>query len=247
MEKNKKEAIKKAIAISVLILLITIVGFITIKYEIEGETNLPFKLSKIMIISTADGIAKDEQTISITQSNDLYFYIEKNQNYNEESMIENVSIENIKIMSAPKKGKVEFYRPNNTNGLAYVYNDDFIIKNSITYSGDIQTSMQNLTISNQGGIISFRTCVREIGETTPNEENDSGYSNDGTLLKKAEITISDIRYNIGFDIVIELTDGKIYKAYVNKSLPLEDVENQGVKAVEKVDVENIIFKRVKVR
>ncbi len=247
MEKNKKEAIKKAIAISVLILLITIVGFITIKYEIEGETNLPFKLSKIMIISTADGIAKDEQTISITQSNDLYFYIEKNQNYNEESMIENVSIENIKIMSAPKKGKVEFYRPNNTNGLAYVYNDDFIIKNSITYSGDIQTSMQNLTISNQGGIISFRTCVREIGETTPNEENDSGYSNDGTLLKKAEITISDIRYNIGFDIVIELTDGKIYKAYVNMSLPLEDVENQGVKAVEKVDVENIIFKRVKVR
>ena len=247
MEKNKKEAIKKAIAISVLILLITIVGFITIKYEIEGETNLPFKLSKIMIISTADGIAKDEQTISITQSNDLYFYIEKNQNYNEESMIENVSIENIKIMSAPKKGKVEFYRPNNTNGLAYVYYDDFIIKNSITYSGDIQTSMQNLTISNQGGIISFRTCVREIGETTPNEENDSGYSNDGTLLKKAEITISDIRYNIGFDIVIELTDGKIYKAYVNMSLPLEDVENQGVKAVEKVDVENIIFKRVKVR
>ena len=247
MEKINKEAINKAIAISVLILLITIVGFITIKYEIEGETNLPFKLSKIMIISTADGIAKDEQTISITQSNDLYFYIEKNQNYNEESMIENVSIENIKIMSAPKKGKVEFYRPNNTNGLAYVYNDDFIIKNSITYSGDIQTSMQNLTISNQGGIISFRTCVREIGETTPNEENDSGYSNDGTLLKKAEITISDIRYNIGFDIVIELTDGKIYKAYVNMSLPLEDVENQGVKAVEKVDVENIIFKRVKVR
>ena len=250
MEENKKEAIKKAVAISVLILLIIVVGFIMIKYEIEGETNLPFGLSKIMIISTADGIAKDEQTISITQCNDIYLYIEKNQNNNSDSMIENVAIENIKIMSAPKKGKVAFYRPNNTNCLAYVYNDEFLLDDQITYSGDAQTNMQNLTISNQGGIISFRTCVIEVGEITINTENaekEVGYNNDGTLLQKAEIAMSDIRYNIGFDVVIELADGKIYKAYVNLSLPLEDVEKQGVQAVEKVDVENIVFKRVKVR
>ena len=112
MEENRKEAIKRAVAISILTLLIGVVGFIMIKYEIEGETNLPFKLSKIMIISTADAIEKDEQTMSITQCNDLYLTIEKNAEYKADSMIEKISIENIKIMSAPKKGKVAFYRPN---------------------------------------------------------------------------------------------------------------------------------------
>ncbi len=247
MDKNKKEAIKKAASISILFFFIVVVGFIMIKYEIEGEKNLPFKLNKIMIISTADGIAKDDQNISIVQANDLYFYIEKNENNNSENMIEQISIENIKIMSAPKKGKVAFYRPNNTEGTAYVYNDEFLLEDEIIYNGDTQTSMQNLTISNQGGIISFRTCVKEIGEIPINMEDEGrevGYNNDGTLLKKAQIVISDIKYNIGFDMYIKLTDGKTYKGYINISLPLEDVENNGVKSIEKVDMEDIIFKRL---
>ena len=128
-----------------------------------------------------------------------------------------------------------------------MYNDEFLLEDEIIYNGDTQTSMQNLTISNQGGIISFRTCVKEIGEIPINMEDEGrevGYNNDGTLLKKAQIVISDIKYNIGFDMYIKLTDGKTYKGYINISLPLEDVENNGVKSIEKVDIEDIIFKRL---
>lgn len=250
MEENRREAIKRAIAISILVLLIGVVGFIMIKYEIEGETNLPFKLSKIMIISTADAIEKDEQTMSITQCNDLYLTIEKNEEYKANSMIEKISIENIKIMSAPKKGKVAFYRPNNTDGLVYVYKDDYLLDGKIEYIGDSQTSLKNLTISNQGGMISFRTCVKEIGEiaiNTENSEKEVGYSNKGTLLKDAQIAVSDIRYNLGFDVFIELTDGKIYKGYINTTLPIEDVESNGVNGVEMVDLQNVVFKRIKIK
>lgn len=250
MEKNKKEVIKRAVAISVLVLLIVIVGFLMIKYEIEGETNLPFKLSKIMIVSTADGTEKDENTITITQCNDLYLTIEKNEEYKQESMIEKISIENIKVMSAPKKGRVAFYRPNNTEGLVYIYNKDLLLDGEIVYLGDSQTSLKNLTISNQGGMISFRSCVQEIGEiaiNTETEEKEVGYINHGTLLQDAKVTVGDIRYNIGFDVIIELADKKMYKGYVNLTLPVEDVENQGVKGVEKVDLEKVIFKRIKIK
>lgn len=250
MEKNKKEVIKRAVAISVLVLLIVIVGFLMIKYEIEGETNLPFKLSKIMIVSTADGTEKDENTITITQCNDLYLTIEKNEEYKQDSMIEKISIENIKVMSAPKKGRVAFYRPNNAEGLVYIYNKDLLLDGEIVYLGDSQTSLKNLTISNQGGMISFRSCVQEIGEiaiNTENEEKEVGYINQGTLLQDAKVTVADIRYNIGFDVIIELTDKKMYKGYVNLTLPMEDVENQGVKGVEKVDLEKVIFKRIKIK
>lgn len=247
MEENKKEVIKRAVAISILILLIGIVGFIMIKYEIEGEKNLPFKLSNIMIVSTADAVEKDEKTMSITQSNDLYLTIEKNEDYKKESMIESVSIENIKIMSSPKKGKVAFYRPNNVESkIVYTYNEDLRLDDKIIYSGDSQTDFKNLTISNQGGMITFRSCVQEVGEIEKSNE-DIGYINQGTLLKDAKITVSDIRYNIGFDIFIKLTDGKTYKGYVNTTLPIEDVESNGVKGVEKVNLEDIVFKRIKIK
>ena len=43
------------IAIATVILIFIIVGMIMIKYEVEGDKNMPFNLSKIMIVSTAEG------------------------------------------------------------------------------------------------------------------------------------------------------------------------------------------------
>ncbi len=250
MDEGKKRAVKKAIIILTLTLLIVAVGFFMIKYEIEGETLMPFKLTKIMVISTADGTLKNDETITVTQCNDLYISIEKNNEYTSKSKIDNIHIENIKVMSEPQRGHVEFYRPSPEGNSVYVYNEDLKLNGSITYSGDSQTSLKELTISNQGGTISFRSCVRDIGEIAVNAEESGkeiGYSNDGTLLEKAQITIPEIRYNIGFDIIIELTDGKMYKGYVNISLPIEDVEKNGVRGVEQADIEKVIFKRIKIK
>ena len=52
---------------------------------------------------------------------------------------------------------------------------------------------------------------------------------------------------MGFDMIIVLEDGKMYKGYINLSLPMEDVEKGGVKGVEKADVNDVIFKRIKIK
>ncbi len=34
-------------------------GLIILKYNVEGETNMPFKLGKVMIVSSSEGVDKD--------------------------------------------------------------------------------------------------------------------------------------------------------------------------------------------
>lgn len=224
-----------------------------IKYEIEGETNLPFKLSNIMVISTADGISseKTENTdeLEIVQSNDIYLVIEKNEDYNKQEMLKNVSIENITVLSRPMKGNVVFYRPNNEGQLVYDYKEDLLIENSIKYTAAATTDLRTLSVSNQGGRIGFRTCIKDITtykpEDTAEEQTTTGLNNDSALLQKAQISINEIKYNVGFDIILELADGKKYKGYVNTTLPIEDIDKERVSGVEMVNVEKVIFKRVK--
>ena len=60
-ESRKKEIIKAFVAITCIILVIIVVGLINFKYNIEGETNMPFTLSKITIVSTAEGVENEEE------------------------------------------------------------------------------------------------------------------------------------------------------------------------------------------
>lgn len=245
MDEKKKETLIRAGMIIVLVILIAIVGTVMVKYEIEGETNLPFQLTNIMVISTADGVSNGTNQLEVVQSNDVYLTFEKNENYFGQEMIKQVSIENITILSKPVKGYVAFYRPSNEGNSVYQYQEDFLIENAITYESDTTTNLRSLSISNQGGTIGFRSCVEEITSYQVEDGQTTGMNNDSTLLQKAGIAINDIKYNIGFDIIIELESGKKYKGYVNTTLPKGDIEQERVSGVEKVNIENIIFKRVK--
>ena len=60
MQKNRRKKIIKSIVALLVATLITVVASIMIKYYVEGETNMPFNLSKIMIISNAQGISKED-------------------------------------------------------------------------------------------------------------------------------------------------------------------------------------------
>ena len=74
---------KKVFHICMIIVIITAVlfavGIIILRYQVEGETNLPFEISKISIISAVDGKDnKDEANkwnINVNQNNDVYIYI----------------------------------------------------------------------------------------------------------------------------------------------------------------------------
>ncbi len=107
MENRRKEKIKACIAIAIIVLAILTIGIISMKYYVEGELNMPFTLSKITIVSTAEGVenegTEEKWNLSIFQNNDIYFSIEKNEKIQDEAMIESISVENIQVTQAPQK------------------------------------------------------------------------------------------------------------------------------------------------
>ena len=92
METDKrKQTIKFYVAVTVLVLILIIIAIIMIKYEVEGEQNMPFKLSKIIVVSTAEGVEQQgtdkKWAFNIFQNNDIYFYIDKNNEYKSEKQM----------------------------------------------------------------------------------------------------------------------------------------------------------------
>lgn len=49
-----KSVIRFFIVVFVLTLFITIVCLLMLKYSVEGESNMPFELSQLIIVSTAE-------------------------------------------------------------------------------------------------------------------------------------------------------------------------------------------------
>ena len=101
---KRKETIKLIVAITILALLLLFVVIMMIKYEVEGETNMPYQLSKIVIIGTVEGVettekSKEKWNFDIYQNNDVYFYIDQNAaSVKENELIKSVKISNIQII-----------------------------------------------------------------------------------------------------------------------------------------------------
>ena len=60
MNKIFKEKIKKAIVLLAIIIAFGTTLAVMLKYKTEGETNMPFKLKKIMVVSSAEATSKTE-------------------------------------------------------------------------------------------------------------------------------------------------------------------------------------------
>ena len=71
------------VLVVIVMILLFIVGIVVLKYNVEGETNMPFHLSKISIISSSEGKDKESTdskwAFDLYQSNDIYIYIDKNE------------------------------------------------------------------------------------------------------------------------------------------------------------------------
>ena len=101
--------------------------------------------------------------------------------------------------------------------------------------------IKTMQISNQGGIIAFRCSNDKVAEYISNEETIVH----NELLKKANISNEQIKFNLKFDLTIILENGKEYKTAISMDLPVEDVVNYGTTSKEYVDMEQFIFKRIK--
>ena len=213
-----------------------------IRYEVEGETNLPFNLTKIIVVSTVDGLPHEEAGLSVAQSNDIYIHIEKNEDYSKEELITSITIDNIKVNTPPQMGNIVFYKPSNLDNSTYIYDKQFEINNKIDYIGEETTNLKTLSIANQGGTIAFRVSNQDI--TTYITDEAVSIINDSSLLNKIEINAKEIEFKISFDILIITGSNIAYKGTVHINLPLSNLQDERVVGVELPNVHDIVFKRV---
>ena len=245
-EDNIKRVIKACLSIALLAVILVIVVTIMMKYNVEGEKNMTFKLSKITIISTAEGIEDSQNDnnvkwkLNILQNNDLYFTISKNENYDKEDIIESVKIENIKIVSEPKVGEIKAYMPNSSDGRIYQYKDEYVITDKLEYFGSNTNNAKTLEIGNQGGNILMSFTNNGIGTYESND--DDTIKHDGSLISKLGKTKEDLNFSVSFDLVIKVTN-KSYRTNINLDLPCGDIIQEGTSTYEITDTDKFIFKR----
>lgn len=242
---TKQKSIYFSISFIVIIIVIAIVAIKLLQYNEEGEKNLPFLISKITVISTADGIEKEETQnkwdLSILQNNDIYIEIEKKENENRNDFFKKVTLENFKIIENPQKGEITFYQPTNDKDIIYEYREENKTNEKVEYAVGKNNNLKKLEITKDSGIVSFSACVNNLENYISNEETEIKY--DGSLLKKINVKEEEIKFKISFDLLIEMESNKEYKATFTLELPNGNIEAEGIVKKEITDFKDVIFKR----
>lgn len=243
---ERKKFLRKNIVIVIIAIIAIAVCSIILKYQVEGESNLPFQVSKIMLISNAYGIQQEETEnkwdLNLVQNNDIYIDILKNKNYSEEAIIDKVILENFEIEQKPQKGELVVYSSQSVENGVYHNEEQYQITDKLEYAGNEEKSdMQNLQISNQGGLILLRVVNQDLGQYTSNE--DVEIRHDGTLLGKVGITNEELTFTISFDLSIELKSEIGYKTRVTLKLPKGNLIQEGTTNAQISGTDELIFKR----
>lgn len=237
--------LKKSLFLLSLAIIIMIVVFIMAKYDAEGEKNLPFSISKILLVSTVDGQANDDSeniwNISIKQVNDIYMYINKTSETDE--TIKEIKLENFIIDEKPKIGELSLLRPTGELANLYTHSEQNYLNEGITYLGGVIDDMKSLEISNNGGILGFRFALNNIGTYISNENEEINY--DGRLLEKLGTKIEDIKFIVSYDVIITTSKDINYKGTISMEMPIESIITEGNSSIEITDFSDVIFKRIK--
>lgn len=241
----KKDIIKKCLFFSFLIIAITIVISIVVKYNVEGEKTLPYKLDKLLIISRLDTENNNDETnlwnINLNQNNNIFIYLSKTNNTNE--TIKEIKLENFKITSKPKIGNIKIYRPTGDLNNLYEYSKQDYLNSNITFEGSSVDTLKNLEIGNTGGMLGFRISLENFGNYISNNA-DEELIYDASLLQKAGVNLEDTKFSISFDILISLNSNITYKGTIDLNLPTENIIDDPESFIEITNFDNVVFKRI---
>ncbi len=237
---------RKNIIILVSAIIAIFVVSVILKYHVEGEDNLPFQVSKIMVISNAYGMQKENTEyhwdLDVIQNNDIYIDIVKNKNSEAQEIIDKIIFSDFEIESAPKKGKIVKYNPQSVDNGVYRNEEQYEISQKLEYIGSEEKSdIKNLQVSNQGGLVFLRIINQNLGNYSASETEEIRH--DGTLLEKIGITDDEIFFSISFDLSIELKSEKKYKARVTLEMPRGNLTKEGTTNYQIFGTEELVFKR----
>lgn len=245
MYRNVKQRIFHSVIIAIIVIAILCVGgMFILKYQVEGESNMPFKISKISIIESVEGTetqgAGEKWNFDVAENNDIYIYLEKNFSYGKTEIIQSVDVKNINVNKAKSVGNVKFYKPVQDEKRMFINQEESEITD-ITYNGDLESNIKEQKISNQGGIVAFRYAINNISQYVSQDAEQIDHSQ---LLKLTNIKQEDLQTTLTFDIVINLTSGKKYQAPISVDIPTDEIIEKGTVGIDKTDLNNIIFKRI---
>lgn len=245
--KRKNRIIHIYIISVILVIALSTVFFIMYKYNVEGEKNLPFNITKLMIISSAEtkNFEKQENNYQadVIQKNDVYIAIEKNENYKKTDTIKEIIFKNFGIIEQAKTGKIKIYRTSEaTNTFEYI--EKYLINNEVIFIGGKETNLnqEQMTIGNQGGLLKISITLEDLGKLiyTENENIESN----GKLLNKLNLKSEDVQTKLSFDVIIKLNSGNKFKTNIVLNLPTGDIVNEGVCTMDDTNVEKLVFKRI---
>lgn len=245
MFRNLNKKIFHVIMIIVIIFAILFVGGImALRYQVEGEANVPFKITKISIVESVEGMANEgaseKWNLNVNQNNDIYIYIEKNSGYGKTEIIEEVEINNITINKQNEKGELKLYKPVVDEKRMFINAQENEISD-ITYTGELESNIKEQKISNQGGIVAFRYGINNISQYISDTDEQIDHSQ---LLKLTNIMQEDLQTKLSFNIIIKLTSGKKYQATINLDVPTDEIIEKGTFGTEITEPDGIIFKRI---
>ena len=241
----KEKIFKRCLFAAFLVILLMIVISIMIKYDVEGEKELPFSISKILIVSTVDGKLNEDTeniwNIDVTQVNDLYMYVDKTIQ-DDEQTIKEIKIENFVINRAPSRGSLKVLRPTGEIANLYTHSEQDYLNDKIVYTGGVIDDLKSLEISNNGGILGFRVAVQDLGSYVSNEDEQITY--DGKLLSNLGVKIEEIEFNLSFDVIITTSENISFKGTINLDMPIDTVIEEGSSNREITDFSDVVFKRI---
>ena len=258
MTESRKQKIKFSVIISIIAIIIFVALFMVVRYQVEGEKNMPFNLGKIIVISSASTspvIDEQENNIEgkgnsetenylwkekVIQTNDVYIYLDKNVNFKEDEVIKNVRIENIKVLKNVNIGKIQVYMPNSLDDDLYKYTNDFLVNSTLTYKGALLDNKKTLEIGNQGGCVCLSFANVDLGVYKSNE--DEVIEQGAYILEKMNVADEDLKFKVSFDLIIEVSD-KSYKGTITLDMPAGDVVGKKESHMMITDFENVVFKR----
>lgn len=225
-ELKGKKIVHICVILGIIVLILIIAGIIMLRYQVEGETNLPFELSKMIVVSTAESneieaVADTKWNFSVNQYNDIYLEIQKNDEYTKNTNIKNITFENFVIEKNSGAENIKLYRANSEGKV--VEDEAHLVGSSLTYKGEKETNLDELKISNQGSIILLRSVNQNVCEVRSNDEE---IIHDGTLLAKGNANSEDLNYELSFDVVIETSRDIKYKGTISIELPTGDVQTR---------------------
>lgn len=230
--------------ILIVFIILCIAGILVLRYQVEGDSNMPFKITKMSIVQSVEGVESQETAekwnLNANQNNDIYVWIEKNSNYGKTEIIEEVQINNIITNKQNEKGELKLYKPVLNEKRMFINSQENEIT-EIIYKGELESNIKEQKISNQGGIVAFRYGINNLSQYISESDEQIDHSQ---LLKLTNITQEDLQTKLSFNMIIKLTSGKKYQATINLDLPTDKIIEEGIDAKEITDLDDIIFKRI---